>query len=105
MDMVGHDNIASDCPAVQLQRLCPFLDQDRDDFGVCQYGLPLMGAGGDVKDGLFDPHPCESFEMFVFDHGGCLTSFPGSAAAGELPIPATGTGITDPGYRHLPISG
>jgi hypothetical protein len=64
--MVGHDDVATNGPAVALSRGTPFVKQNCGRFSRRQNRAALESAGGDEIDRMFDPNPMQPAEVAVY---------------------------------------
>jgi len=72
MHMIGHDDIAANCPAKPSGGLAPFLapffDQNVGSLRMGQNTPPPVGACGQKIDGRLDPDTIKSLQMFMHRH-------------------------------------
>ena len=65
MNVIGHDDIAADCPRVAISRQSPFCRQYRSDSFRCEDRFAMVGARRDKIDWLFDPNSLQPTKMLV----------------------------------------
>src|SRR5712692_11484226 len=91
MDVIRHDDIASDCPAVAIACTPPFVNQDFCDFLCGKNWSPFESACCDEIDRPINPNALQPTQMFAHAHAVAGIADPGQ--------PENATGITDAGYN------
>ena len=65
MNMIGHDDITPNSPAVTRASGAPLLHENPDCFILSEDSLSVTDAGGDVVDRKIDPNTSEPSQMFM----------------------------------------
>jgi len=68
MNMIWHDHVASDGPAVSFSRDRPFIDQDPGDLGLSKDRTTVFRARRDKVQGRINPDPAEAAQVSVGAH-------------------------------------
>jgi len=63
MDVVGHDNISTDRPAMTCSSGVPFIDQNCGDIWRSQNVTAAKRAGGNKINRLLDPDAVQPLEV------------------------------------------
>jgi hypothetical protein len=65
MDMIRHDHVTANCPAMTLVCRAPFVDQNSCDSLRRENCLPTISTRRDEIDRVLNPDPLQSFEVLV----------------------------------------
>jgi hypothetical protein len=68
MNVIGHDHIATDCPAVAITRRRPFMDQDFGYLRSSEDCASVMRARSHKIDRRIDPDAVQAAQMSVEGH-------------------------------------
>jgi hypothetical protein len=65
VNMIRHDHVPTNGPAVTLTRRGTLADQDHCDFSARENCFPLISARGDKVDWVVDPNSLKPLKMLV----------------------------------------
>jgi hypothetical protein len=97
MNVIGHDHVTTDRPAMAFTCGAPLLDKDLSDVGCGQNATPVKSTSREEVNGMIDPNPVEAPEVTMH-----ASFYPGSMVPAKLEfVVRPRAGITDPGYNAM----